>query len=206
MPFAEQEHTMKASERVVSEALFTIETKEQAEQVVFGKVSFKVNRPFYGIVWSEPDAEGNRTIAQNVKQVKKELFKVAGESGKQDVIDAHMKELTFDFEGVWVDELGHNGMSMSTVYKLYYNNELFQKTEEELAAMGKKITVSVKELLRSTRTAKPKLTPMEQLAKDVASGKTSVSELESMLAALKKDTSHADAGIAKDKAAADAIK
>lgn len=161
----------------------------QPAEYALDSVKRTKTRVFFGRI---ADAEGN-TI-QSQADTKKEIQKRVGDKGWDAEIARRTRVITFNFEGVTVEQLIDQHITSTTVEKQWYNSQnVATWTEEEvekfLADHPKGITLRVQEDVLSTigRKAgggKKKESPAEFMARRKAEGaskKDILAELADML-------------------------
>lgn len=124
-----------------------METKEvkhaELMNLILGKdVQTKVTHTLYGC---EKDEKGE--VVKTMREVRDSF----GEKPSQEIVEEHTKVIVFEYVGVSVAKLLAQHSSTTTIFKKYYNDNLFQITDKDWLAMPDEIHVNVAELLESKR-------------------------------------------------------
>lgn len=155
-----------------TEATQTSEAKVASLDMVLENVERSITRTIFG---TEKDAKGNITTTMS------EMKKSKTDKDGKPLDKSHTKTFKFDFEGVSVETLVGLNMSTTTVFKKYYNDNLFNALDSDIMALPEVVEVKVLDLLSSKRTpASPEKARSKYIEASLKAGKTKVEILAEM--------------------------
>jgi len=148
--------------------------QNEVEETMLSGITRSVVKTVFGVVKDE-DGKIVQTMAKTRAGLQDDEEKFNPED-----IDARTKTIIFDFEGVVVKELLDFHATTTTIFKKWYNDNIFNVTDEAWIAKPKKIEVSVRKMIDETKRG---LSPKEKRDK-VLVGMT-LEELEAQVAKMK---------------------